>query len=125
IGKIKSAISHWTLFSTLLICSLLMLFATPFTMQHYRTLGEIRNTNIRLNNQAATLRATHRTIDNMLEDIIYEKKRTSRTSEINARLAAIINSAEDAIFSLNMAGYVTTANEAALRVFGENCEGKL
>lgn len=125
IGKIKSAISNWTLFSTLLICSLLLVFATPFTVQHYRTLGEIRNTNIRLNNQAATLRATHRTIDNMLEDIIYEKKRTSRTSEINARLAAIINSAEDAIFSLNMAGYVTTANEAALRVFGENCEGKL
>lgn len=125
ITKIKSAISNWTLFSTLLICSLLMLFATPFTVQHYRTLGEIRNTNIRLNNQAATLRATHRTIDNMLEDIIYEKKRTSRTSEINARLAAIINSAEDAIFSLNMAGYITTANEAALRVFGENCEGKL
>ncbi len=125
IAQIKSAISNWTLFSTLLICSLLMLFATPFTVQHYRTLGEIRNTNIRLNNQAATLRATHRTIDNMLEDIIYEKKRTSRTSEINARLAAIINSAEDAIFSLNMAGYITTANEAALRVFGENCEGKL
>lgn len=125
IAQIKSAISNWTLFSTLLICSLLILFATPFTVQHYRTLGEIRNTNIRLNNQAATLRATHRTIDNMLEDIIYEKKRTSRTSEINARLAAIINSAEDAIFSLNMAGYITTANEAALRVFGENCEGKL
>lgn len=125
VGQIKSAISNWTLFSTLLICSLLILFASPFTVQHYRTLGEIRNTNTRLNNQAATLRATHRTIDNMLEDIIYEKKRTSRTSEINARLAAIINSAEDAIFSLNMAGYVTTANEAALRVFGENCEGKL
>ena len=125
IEKIKSAISNWTLFSTLLICALLMLFATPFTIQHYRTLSEIRNTNIRLNNQAATLRATHRTIDNMLEDIIHEKKRTSRTSEINARLAAIINSAEDAIFSLNMAGYITTANEAALRVFGENCEGKL
>jgi PAS domain S-box-containing protein len=125
VDNVKSAISNWTLFSTLLICSLLIVFATPFTVQHYRTLGEIRNTNIRLNNQAATLRATHRTIDNMLEDIIYEKKRTSRTSEINARLAAIINSAEDAIFSLNMAGYITTANEAALRVFGENCEGKL
>jgi PAS domain S-box-containing protein len=125
IAKIKSAISNWMLFSTLLICLLLLLFATPFTLQHYRTLNEIRNTNLRLNNQAATLRATHRTIDNMLEDIIHEKKQTSRTSEINARLAAIINSAEDAIFSLNMAGYVTTANEAALRIFGENCEGKL
>jgi PAS domain S-box len=125
ITKIKSAISNWMLFSTLLICLLLLLFATPFTLQHYRTLNEIRNTNLRLNNQAATLRATHRTIDNMLEDIIHEKKQTSRTSEINARLAAIINSAEDAIFSLNMAGYVTTANEAALRIFGENCEGKL
>lgn len=125
VAKIKSAISNWVLFSTLLICLLLMLFATPFTLQHYRTLNEIRNTNLRLNNQAATLRATHRTIDNMLEDIIHEKKQASRTSEINARLAAIINSAEDAIFSLNMAGYVTTANEAALRIFGENCEGKL
>lgn len=125
IAKIKSAISNWMLFSTLLICLLLLLFATPFTLQHYRTLNEIRNTNLRLNNQAATLRATHRTIDNMLEDIIHEKKQTSRTSEINARLAAIINSAEDAIFSLNMAGYVATANEAALRIFGENCEGKL
>lgn len=125
IRRIKTQISNWTLFTTLLISSLLMLFAAPFTLQHYRTLSEIRNTNIRLNNQATTLRATHRTIDNMLEDIIYEKKRASRTSEINARLAAIINSAEDAIFSLNMAGYVTTANEAALRIFGENCEGKL
>lgn len=125
IDKIKTAISNWMLFSTLLICLLLLLFATPFTLQHFRTLNEIRNTNLRLNNQAATLRATHRTIDNMLEDIIHEKKQTSRTSEINARLAAIINSAEDAIFSLNMAGYVTTANEAALRIFGENCDGKL
>src|SRR5690554_4369356 len=125
IRQIKTQISNWTLFTTLLISSLLMLFAAPFTLQHYRTLSEIRNTNIRLNNQATTLRATHRTIDNMLEDIIYEKKRASRTSEINARLAAIINNAEDAIFSLNMAGYVTTANEAALRIFGENCEGKL
>lgn len=125
VSKIKSAISNWMLFSTLLICLLLILFATPFTLQHYRTLNEIRNTNLRLNNQAATLRATHRTIDNMLEDIIHEKKQASRTSEINARLAAIINSAEDAIFSLNMAGYVTTANEAALRIFGDNCEGKL
>ncbi len=125
LAKIKTAISNWMLFSTLLICLLLLLFATPFTLQHFRTLNEIRNTNLRLNNQAATLRATHRTIDNMLEDIIHEKKQTSRTSEINARLAAIINSAEDAIFSLNMAGYVTTANEAALRIFGENCDGKL
>ncbi len=125
LAKVKTAISNWMLFSTLLICLLLLLFATPFTLQHFRTLNEIRNTNLRLNNQAATLRATHRTIDNMLEDIIHEKKQTSRTSEINARLAAIINSAEDAIFSLNMAGYVTTANEAALRIFGENCDGKL
>lgn len=125
VTRTQSAISDWMLYSTLLICVLLLLFSVPFTLQHYKTLSEIRRANARLTNQAATLRATHRTIDNMLEDIIHEKRQASRTSEINARLAAIINSAEDAIFSLNMAGYITTANEAALRVFGENCEGKL
>jgi two-component system sensor kinase FixL len=125
INRTQSAISDWMMYSTLLICILLMLFSIPFTLQHYKTFSEIRRANIRLNNQAATLRATHKTIDNMLEDIIHEKKQAARTSEINARLAAIINSAEDAIFSLNMAGFITTANEAAIRIFGENCEGKL
>lgn len=125
IAKIRLHIVQWVILSGLLVTGVLLLFAIPFTLQHYKTLAEIRRNNARLQNQAATLRATHKTIDNMLEDIIHEKKQASRTSEINARLASIINSADDAIFSLNLAGYITTANEAALRIFGEHCEGKL
>lgn len=125
VAEIEYSITRWIILSALLVAAVVLLFAVPFAWQHYMTLKEIRSTNDRLQSQALTLRATHRTIDNMLEDIIYEKKQASRTSEINARLASIINSADDAIFSLNLAGYVTTANEAALRVFGDHCEGKL
>jgi|GEM_PF-1948423 len=125
IADTKQAIARWVMLSSLLMTSVLLLFAIPFIWQHYKTITEIRRTQARLKDQALTLRATHKTIENMLEDIIHEKKQASRTSEINARLASIINSADDAIFSLNMAGYITTANEAALRIFGDHCEGKL
>lgn len=121
----KQSIAYWVVLSSLLVTGILLLFAIPFTLQHYKTLGEVRRSQARLQDQALTLHATHKTIDNMLEDIIHEKKQASRASEINARLASIINSADDAIFSLNLAGYITTANEAALRTFGEHCEGKL
>lgn len=121
----QQSIAQWVLLISLMMTGAILLFAVPFAWQHYKTLSEIRRTQARLKDQALTLRATHKTIENMLEDIIHEKKQASRTSEINARLASIINSADDAIFSLNLAGYITTANEAALRTFDEHCEGKL
>lgn len=117
------------LLQLLWVCALLLMAATalagvPLAMQQRSTRYNIRESNRTLQRQAQELRAVHTTIGGMLEDIVQQRKRANRTSEINARLAAVINSADDAILSLNLAGYVTTANLAANRLLGRQCEGQ-
>lgn len=111
------------------ICTILLIvgsssIAIPFTIQRNATLKKARDVNNTLRLKAQELSATHKTMGNMLEDIVHERRQATRTAEINARLAAIINSADDAIFSLNLGGLITTANDATLRIFGDDCVSK-
>lgn len=123
VSQAKHLLMRLILFSAVLAAIGLSLIAVPLFLQHRRSLLHINESNRKMGRQALELRAVHITIGNMLEDILLQRKQATRTSEINARLAAVINSADDAIFSLNMAGYITTANLAAAKLFGYHCEG--
>ena len=122
--SVKRSITQLILISSIIIITALGLITFPLLSRHRTTLEQTISSNHKLRRQALELRATHTTIGNMLEDILHERKQANRTSEINARLAAIINSADDAIFSLNLAGYITTANLTATKLFGSHIEGK-
>lgn len=121
---IKQELSKFVWICAILFVISISAVAIPFIIQHRRALTEARTTNDRLKLKAQELSATHTTMGNMLEDIVHERRQATRTAEINARLAAIINSADDAIFSLNLAGLIATANQAALKNFGDHIIGK-
>lgn len=96
----------------------------PLSQQQRSLLKSAQQNNKALEEKAHALQQSHRTIGNMLQDMVVERRKASLTSETNARLAALIDSADDAILSLNLVGYVVTANNAALKTFGAYCQGK-
>lgn len=122
--EMKGSLSTFVWLSGLILCLAAVLVGLPFAAQHRVALKQSRETNKRLQLKTQELSATHNTMGNMLEDIIYQRRQATRTEENNARLASIINSTDDPILSLNMTGVIVTANPASEKLFGDNLIGR-
>lgn len=121
---IMRALSRLFLVDGILLLLAMGCIGIPLSQQQRSLLKSAQQSNRALEEKAAALHDSHRTIGNMLQDMVGERRKASLTSEANARLAALIDSADDAILSLNLAGYIVTANNAALSTFGAYCKGK-
>lgn len=122
--RLKQDISLFIWVCALLLVSSAAAIGIPFFKQSQKAVIEISKANNKLTSKANELHATHITMGNMLEDMVLERRQVTRASELNARLAAIINSSDDAILSLNLAGVIATANNSAMSLFGEDIIGK-
>lgn len=118
------ALTNLFLVNGILLLLAMGLIGIPLSQQQRALLKVTQKSNKASEEKAKALHDSHLTIGNMLQDMVVERRKASLTAETNARLAALIDSADDAILSLNLAGYIVTANNTALSLFGAYCQGK-